>query len=31
MRALTVDFRRESTSSGTVVRFRVHSGERFET
>jgi PAS domain S-box-containing protein len=29
MRALTTDFSRESTSSGTVVRFRVHSGAPF--
>ena len=31
MQALTSDFSRESTSSGTVVRFRVHSGEPFGT
>ena len=31
MQALTSDFSRESTSSGTVVRFRVHSGEPFRT
>jgi PAS domain S-box-containing protein len=30
MRRLTVDFRRESTSAGTVVRFRVLSGGAFE-
>jgi PAS domain S-box-containing protein len=29
MRMLTDDFSRESTSAGTVVRFRVHSGEQF--
>jgi PAS domain S-box-containing protein len=29
MRQLTADFSRESTSSGTVVRFRVASGEPF--
>jgi anti-sigma regulatory factor (Ser/Thr protein kinase) len=29
MQALTTDFSRESTSSGTVVRFRVDSGEPF--
>ena len=30
MRELTTDFRRESTSAGTVVRFRVESGAPFE-
>ena len=30
MRRLTADFSRESTSAGTVVRFRVSSGEAFE-
>ena len=30
MQALTTDFSRESTSSGTVVRFHVHSGAPFE-
>ena len=29
MRRLTADFSRESTSAGTVVRFRVSSGEAF--
>ena len=29
MRRLTVDFTRESTPTGTVVRFRVLSGEHF--
>ena len=30
MRRLTADFSRESTPTGTVVRFRVLSGEAFE-
>ena len=30
MRRLTADFSRESTSAGTVVRFRVVSGEVFD-
>ena len=30
MRRLTADFSRESTSTGTVVRFRVVSGKAFE-
>jgi anti-sigma regulatory factor (Ser/Thr protein kinase) len=30
MRQLTEDFSRESTPAGTVVRFRVASGEAFE-
>jgi PAS domain S-box-containing protein len=30
MRSLTTDFSRESTSAGTVVRFRVLSGEAFQ-
>jgi anti-sigma regulatory factor (Ser/Thr protein kinase) len=30
MRSLTTDFSRESTSTGTVVRFRVLSGEAFQ-
>ena len=29
MRRLTADFSRESTLAGTVVRFRVSSGEAF--
>ena len=30
MRRLTADFTRESTPTGTVVRFRVSSGEAFD-